>query len=312
MSGAAEGGPDAGVRALLCVPNVSEGRDVRRVDELAAAIRADGGVRLLHRSSDPDHHRTVFAYLGPPEEVLRATRRLAERTFELVDMREHEGEHPRLGALDVVPFVPVRGVEGEEALAICRRFGRWVGERGVPVYYYEEAATRPERRDLPAVRRGQYEGLEARLGTPAGRPDEGPAAFVPRTGAVIAGVRGPLVAFNVNLRGSDLEAAREVARAVRESGDGLPHVRAIAVPLRRRGLVQVSMNLVRPDEVPPGRALEAVRAEAARRGLEVAGTEVVGVVPLDVVAGGFAERLGIEGFEARQIVELGLIEGWKA
>lgn len=294
--------------ALLCVPNVSEGRDAGVLDALEASIRSVDGVRLIHRSSDPDHHRSVFAYLGPPERVLEATRALAARTFELVDMARHEGEHPRLGALDVVPFVRVRGVEREEALAICRRFGGWVGERGIPVYYYEDSATRPDRRDLPAVRRGEYEGLEARLATAEGRPDEGPARFRRRTGAVITGVRGPLVAFNVNLRTADLEVAREIARDVRHVGGGLPHVRAIGVPLRRRGLVQVSMNLIRPAETPPARALEAVRAEAVARGVEVAGTELVGVVPLDIVAGGFADALGLEAFDVSQIVESALID----
>ncbi len=294
--------------ALLCVPNVSEGRDAGVLDALEASIRSVDGVRLIHRSSDPDHHRSVFAYLGPPERVLEATRALAARTFELVDMARHEGEHPRLGALDVVPFVRVRGVEREEALAICRRFGGWVGERGIPVYYYEDSATRPDRRDLPAVRRGEYEGLEARLATAEGRPDEGPARFRRRTGAVITGVRGPLVAFNVNLRTADLEVAREIARDVRHVGGGLPHVRAIGVPLRRRGLVQVSMNLIRPAETPPARALEAVRAEAVARGVEVAGTELVGVVPLDIVAGGFADALGLEAFDVSQILESALID----
>lgn len=294
--------------ALLCVPNVSEGREADVIDALEAAIRSVGGVRVIHRSSDPDHHRSVFAYLGGPEAVLEATRALASRTFELVDMTKHEGEHPRLGALDVVPFVAVRDVEEEEAQAICRRFGRWVGERGIPVYYYEASATRPDRRDLPDVRRGEYEGLEARLATPEGLPDEGPARFASRAGAVITGVRGPLVAFNVNLRTADVVAAREIARAVRQIGGGLSHVRAIGVPLRRRGLVQVSMNLIRPAETPPWAALAAVRAEAEARGVEVAGTELVGVVPLEVVADGFAERLGLEAFEASQIVELGLID----
>lgn len=294
--------------ALLCVPNVSEGREPDVVDALEAGIRSVGSVRLIHRSSDPDHHRSVFAYLGPPEAVLEATRALAARTFELVDMRRHEGEHPRLGALDVVPFVAVRGVEPAEAQAVCRRFGRWVGERGIPVYYYEDSATRPDRRDLPDVRRGEYEGLEARLAAPEGRPDEGPARLAPRAGAVITGVRGPLVAFNVNLRTADVVAAREIARAVRHIGGGLPHVRAIGVPLRHRGMVQVSMNLIRPAETPPGVALAAVHAEAQARDVEVAGTELVGVVPLEVVAGGFAERLGLEAFEANQIVELGLID----
>lgn len=294
--------------ALLCVPNVSEGREAGVLDALAGAIPSVEGIRLIHRSSDPDHHRSVFAYLGPPEPVLEATRSLAERVFELVDMRRHRGEHPRLGALDVVPFVRVRGVGQEEALEICRRFGRRVGERGIPVYYYEDSAARPERRDLPDVRRGEYEGLAARLATPEGRPDEGPAAFHPRAGAVITGVRGPLVAFNVNLRSEELEVAREIARTVRHIGGGLPFVRAIGVPLRRRGMVQVSLNLIRPDETPPARALEAVRAEALRHGVEIAGTEVVGVVPLGVVAEGFRQALGAEGFATEQIVERGLID----
>lgn len=295
-------------RALLCVPNVSEGRDDAVVESLAAAVRGKEGVRLLDHSADPDHNRSVFTYLGGPEAVLEATKALAERAWELIDMRVHRGRHPRLGAVDVVPFVPVRGVTSEEALGVCRRFGRWAGERGVPVYYYEEAATRPERRDLPGLRRGGYEGLAERLGTPEGEPDEGPARFHPRAGALVTGVRGPLVAFNVNLRSRDLAVAREVARTIRESDGGYRHVRAIGVSLRDRGMVQVSINLVRPVETPLSRVLERVRSEAARRGVEVAGTELVGPVPLAVVVAVFRDHLGVDRFAETQIVETGLME----
>lgn len=295
-------------RTLLCVPNVSEGRDEVVVEGLAAAVRGLEGVRLLDHSADPDHNRSVFAYLGEPQAVLAATRALAEMAWELIDMRGHRGRHPRLGAVDVVPFVPVRGVSMEEGVDVCRRFGRWAGERGVPVYYYEEAATRPERRDLPALRRGEYEGLAERLATPEGEPDEGPARFHPRAGALVTGVRGPLVAFNVNLRSEDLGVARELARTIRESDGGYRYVRAIGVPLRDRGMVQVSMNLIRPAETPLASILETVRSEAARHGVEVAGTELVGPVPLGVVVEAFRDHLQAQRFAETQIVETGLME----
>lgn len=295
-------------RALLCVPNVSEGRRADVVERIAAAVREAPGVRLIYCAPDPDHNRSVLAYLGEPEVVLQATKAMAEVAFDAIDMSGHTGQHPRLGAVDVVPFVPVGDVSREEALGVCRRFGRWVGERGIPVYYYEEAALREERRSLPDLRRGEYEGLRERLATPDGAPDEGPARFDARAGACVTGVRGPLIAFNVNLRTDDLDVARRIATAVRHTGGGYRYVRAIGVALRERGLVQVSMNLVNPAHTPVARVFETVRSEAARYGVAVAGTEIVGPVPAEAVADALRHRLRAHGFTADQIVELALID----
>lgn len=293
---------------LLCAANVSEGRDAETVEAVAAAVRATPEVVLLDHSSDPDHHRSVFSFAGSPDAVLEAARALATTAFERIDMARHRGEHPRLGAVDVVPFVPIRGISLEEAVEVARAFGRFVGERGIPVYYYEAAATRPERRALPALRAGQYEGLAERLQVPEWAPDEGPARFDSRAGAVVTGARGALVAFNVNLRSEDLRVAERIARAVRHSDGGFRHVRAIGVALRSRGMVQVSMNLLRPAETSPGRVLEAVRAEAARHGIAVAETELIGPVPVDVALEAARQGLQAHGLRSGQIIELALWE----
>lgn len=295
-------------RILLCAANVSEGRDTEIVEAVADAVRAQPDVVLLDYSSDPDHHRSVFSFAGPPNAVLEAARALATAAFERIDMARHRGEHPRLGAVDVVPFVPVRGISLEEAVETAHAFGRFVGERGIPVYYYEAAARRPERRSLPALRIGQYEGLAERLRHPEWAPDEGPARFDARAGAVVTGAREPLLAFNVNLRTEDLRVAERIARAVRHADGGFRFVRALGVALRTRGMVQVSMNLVRPAETPPGRVLDAVRAEAARYGVAVAETELIGPVPLEVALEAARQGLQAHGLRSRQIIELALWE----
>ncbi|MFQ5688904.1 MAG: glutamate formimidoyltransferase [Gemmatimonadota bacterium] len=295
-------------KVLLSVPNVSEGRDTALIRELAAAVASCPGVRLLNHSHDRDHHRSVYAYLGEPEAVLDATKALASLALDRIDMRRHSGEHPRLGALDVVPFVPVRDVSEQEAVEITRRFGRFVAARGIPVYYYEAAALRPERRALPEIRRGGYEGLAAKLARPEGRPDEGPASFHPKSGAVVTGVRGPLIAFNVNLLSDDVELAQAIARAVRERDGGLPGVRAIGVALRERGMTQVAMNLTDPSRTGLHTVLEAVRTAAAQRGVEVAGSELIGPVPLEAVVDLFRASTRAAGFRSDQIVELGFLE----
>ncbi len=295
-------------RILLCAANVSEGRDAETVEAVAEAVRAHPDVVLLDYSSDPDHHRSVFSFAGPPAAVLGAARALATAAFERIDMARHRGEHPRLGAVDVVPFVPVRGISLEEAVETARAFGRFVGERGIPVYYYEAAARRAERRSLPSLRVGQYEGLAERLRDPEWAPDEGPARFDARAGAVVTGAREPLLAFNVNLRTEDLRVAERIARAVRHADGGFRYVRAIGVALRTRGMVQVSMNLVRPTDTPPGRVLDAVRVEAARYGVAVAETELIGPVPLEVALEAARQGLQAHGLRSRQIIELALWE----
>lgn len=309
MSGRERGGHESVRRSLLCVPNVSEGRDRAVVEAIAESIRGVEGVRLLDYSSDPDHNRSVFAYLGQPEPVLEATQAMASEALRRIDMTEHMGRHPRLGAVDVVPFVPGIGVVREEALAVCRRFGRWVGEQGIPVYYYQEAATRPERRELPDIRRGGYEALAKRLATAEGAPDEGPAEFHPRSGAVVTGVRGPLVALNVNLQTAELGVAKQIARSVRHIDGGIPYVRALGIPLRERGMVQVSMNLIRPEETSVARVVEQVRAEAELHGVEVAGTEFIGPVPVELLVQIAQHCFGAHALRPEQVVAQGLIEG---
>ncbi len=277
---------------LLCEPNISEGRDAARMDRFAAAVASTPGIALLHRSADPDHHRMVLAYVGEAEAILAATRGLAAEVFAHVDLREHAGAHPRTGALDVVPLVPLGRATEAVALETCRAFGGWVGARGVPVLYYEEAATSPDRRPLPSVRAGGFEGLPAKLARPEWRPDEGPSRPHPSVGIVIAGVRGPLIRFNVNLRSSDPEPARAIAARVRAAGGGLPGVRALGFALPTRNLTQVSMNLTRYRETSIEAAFERVAAEARARGVGIAGVELIGPVPADALGGRAREILG--------------------
>lgn len=295
-------------KILLCEPNISEGRDLALVEQVADAVRGMAGVKLIDYSSDPDHNRSVFTYLGEPEAVLAATQRLATRTFELIDMTAHHGTHPRQGALDVAPFIPIRGVETAEAVAIARRFGQFVGALGVPVYYYEDAATRPERRSLPDIRKGEYEALAEKLARPEWAPDAGPAAFNPKSGVTVTGARFPLVAFNVNLRTTDVSIADRIARAVRYISGGYRYVRALGLPLADKGLVQVSMNLIHYDKTPVARVLETIRSEAARYGVAIAGTELVGPVPLGVLEEVARYYLQLHEFSTEQIIETALLD----
>ena len=295
-------------KILLCEPNISEGRNRDVVEQVADAVRAVPGVRLIDYSSDPDHNRSVFTYLGEPEDVLEATKRLAVKAFELIDMRNHHGSHPRQGAVDVAGFIPVRGVESAEAVEIARRFGKVIGEQGVPVYYYEDAATRPERKSLPDIRKGEYEALAAKLQQPEWAPDEGPAEFNAKSGALVTGARFPLIAFNVNLRTTDVSIADRIAKAVRHVSGGYRYVRAMGLALEDKGLVQVSMNLINYTKTPVSRVLETIRAEAARYGVLVAGAEFVGPVPLGVLEEVARYYLQVHDFSTEQVIELALID----
>jgi glutamate formiminotransferase len=276
-----------------CVPNVSEGRNHAVVDRLAATIR-HAGARLMNVHADPDHHRSVFSFLGSPEVVQAAALALAGEALTLVDMRGHHGRHPRVGALDVVPFVPLHGITMEEVVTIARDVGRRLGERHrVPVYFYGQAALRDDRRRLPDARRGGYEALAARLTTPEGRPDAGPARFDERAGAILVGARAVLVAYNVWLVSTDLDIARAIARRVREASGGLPAVQAMAVELASHGLVQVSMNLLDYRLTPIPVAFDTVRREAGRRGVAVRRGELVGLAPRAAFAGRTPESVGL-------------------
>ena len=289
---------------LECVPNVSEGRSRETVAALGRAITQVPGVRLASVHIDPDHHRSVFTFLGAPEAVQAAALTLARAVFAQVDMRAHQGIHPRLGALDVLPFVPLRGLGMAEATTVARAVAaRLAEDHQLPVYLYGAAANAPERRSLLAVRAGQYEGLPTRLADPSWRPDYGPARFDPRLGAVLVGARDVLVAYNVWLEGDDLAAARAIARAVRESAGGLPALQALGARLARRGIVQVAMNLLDYRVTSLPQAFDAVRAEAARRGIGVRRGELVGLAPRAAFAGRSPESVGLVDFDEAGYLE---------
>jgi glutamate formiminotransferase len=295
-------------KILLCEPNISEGIDLALVEEVLAQVRQVDGIKILDVSSDADHNRSVFTYLGDPGSVLQATQAMVQKALQRIDMRNHHGSHPRMGAVDVVPFVPVRGMDIAEAVQISRQFGRFIGSLGVPVYYYEEAALRPERVKLPAIRKGQYEALEAKLQDPSWSPDEGPALFNPRAGALVTGVRFPLVAFNVNMHSTDVAIADQIARAVRHINGGFRYVRAIGLALEDKGMVQVSMNLVNYAQTPIPRVMETIRAEAQRYGVQIAGSELVGPLPMGALEEVLKYYLQAHDFKMEQIIENALLD----
>ncbi len=295
-------------KVLLCEPNISEGIDQNLVNTVFEQIKQVDGIKILDFSSDADHNRSVFTYLGEPQPVLQATKSMAKIAYELIDMRKHHGSHPRMGAVDVVPFIPVRNMDIAEAVEISREFGRYAGSLGVHVYYYEEAALRPEREKLPDIRKGQYEALEEKLKDSAWKPDEGPTIFNARTGGTVTGVRFPLVAFNVNLNTTDVTIADRIARAVRYINGGYRFVRAMGLPLDEKGMVQVSMNLVNYASTPIPRVLETIRAEARRYGVTIAGTELVGPVPMEALDEVVKYYLQAHEFKMEQIIENALID----
>jgi glutamate formiminotransferase len=288
---------------LECVPNVSEGRRPAVVARLARAVSAQG-VRLLDVSSDPDHNRSVFTLAGEPGALHAGLLALYEAALSEIDLRRHEGVHPRLGAVDVVPFVPLGTAAMSEAVAAAERLGAAVADRfGLPVYLYEQAARRAERRPLASVRRGGFEGLAAKLADPQWAPDFGPARAHPAAGATVIGARFFLIAFNALLDTTELAVARAVARSVRESGGGLPAVRAMGVWLQSRGRTQVSMNLVDFRRTSLLSALERVRREAAQYGARVVETELVGLLPEEAAAGAVRDALGMADFSPARVLE---------
>lgn len=294
-------------KILMAEPNISEGRRLDVVEAVVEAVRSVAGVTVVDYSSDGDHNRSVISFIGAPEDVLAGAKALADKAYELIDMSVQHGEHPRQGAIDVCAFIPIRGVTSAEAVEVSREFGQYVGSKGIPVYFYEDAASRPERKSLPTLRKGEYEALAAKLQDPAWAPDEGPAVFNPKSGALVTGSRFPLIAFNANLRTTDLEIAKQIARAVRYATGGYHSVRAMGFALEEKGMVQVSMNLINYTKTPIHRVLETIRSEATRYGVNVAGTELVGPVPLDALDEVLKYYLQVHNFSMEQIIELALL-----
>jgi glutamate formiminotransferase len=294
-------------RIVECVPNFSEGRRQDVVDRIVAAMGQTPGAEVLDVQSNLDHNRSVVTLVGTPEAVVEAAFRGVERAAELIDMNHHRGAHPRMGAADVVPFVPVRGTTIEECAGLARQLGERVGtELNIPVYLYEAAATRPDRTNLADVRRGEYEGLKEEIGTDPDRaPDYGPAEMG-RAGATAIGARPPLIAFNVHLNTADVAPARAIARAVRYSNGGLRYVKALGLLVD--GQAQVSMNLTDYRCTPIHRVLEMIRSEAARHGLSVTRCEVVGLLPAQALFDAAQFYLQMHGFSSDQILENHLMQ----
>jgi len=285
------------------IPNLSEGRDRASIDRIVGVVRQAGG-RVLDVHVDPDHHRSVLTIVGPPIVAVESVLSMVEIAIGAIDMRRHRGAHPRMGAVDVIPFVPLAGSTLDECTQIARAAGREIAERfSVPVYLYEAAAMRPERENLADVRRGGLAAVAERARTDAGRPDFGPDRIDPAIGAIAVGARRPLVAFNVNLATSDLHVAKAIASVVRASAGGLPGVKALGIPLRSRGLVQVSMNLTDVEATTVPAAFARVTKESARRGVEVFESEIVGLVPRAAVAGASAEDLLLSRDLSEMILE---------
>jgi glutamate formiminotransferase len=285
-------------KIVECVPNFSEGRNQKTIDAIGESIRRVHGVKLLSVEPDKDYHRTVVTFVGGPDEVKEAAFQATKTSSELIDMKQHKGEHPRIGATDVVPFVPVSGVSMEDCVRLANEYGKRVAEElHIPIYLYEEAARTPERRNLATVRKGEYEGLEQKLQDPAWQPDYGKPMFNPTSGATVTGARMFLIAYNVNLSTNNKDIAHEIALKIRESGrtmkDALGNsikipgtlkaVKAMGVLVDRLNIAQVSINLTNYLVTPPHIAFEEVKKEAEKLGVGVRGSEVVGLIPKEAL-----------------------------
>jgi glutamate formiminotransferase len=289
---------------IECIPNISEGRRPDVVGAIADAIRAVPGVRLLDYSSDASHNRSVFTLAGDAAPLEAAVLALFEQTLRHVDLRSHEGEHPRLGAVDVVPFVPIEGATMDDCVRLARKVGAEVAARfGVPVYLYEEASNNPARRNLEDIRRGEFEGLRAKMATEGWAPDFGPSEPHESGGASVIGARMPLIAYNINLNTDRLDVAKKIAAAIRHSSGGFRYVKAAGFKLEDRNLAQVSMNLTNYEKTPIFRVFEVVKREAERYGVSILESEIVGLVPAAALHATAEYYLQIAGFKAEQILE---------
>jgi glutamate formiminotransferase/formiminotetrahydrofolate cyclodeaminase len=292
-------------RLIECVLNFSEGRDAAKIDALVDAMRAVEGVWVLDRESDADHNRCVITLAGEPKAVAEAALRGVGKAHELIDLTRHTGAHPRIGATDVVPFIPIEGVTIEECVGLAKKVGREIWERyRIPVYFYEAAAQRPERTNLENIRKGQFEGLrEEVLKNPDRAPDVGEPRLHPTAGATVVGARKFLIAYNINLNTPDVEIAKRIAKTIRFSNGGLRYVKAMGVDLKARGLAQVSINLTDFEQTPIHRVFEMVKREAEHYGVAIAGSEIIGLVPKRAIEMTTEFYLQLENFSPAQVLE---------
>ncbi|CDB09718.1 glutamate formimidoyltransferase [Bacteroides sp. CAG:633] len=296
-------------RIMECVPNFSEGRDLQKIDQIVAPFRARAGVKLLDYSNDEDHNRLVVTVVGEPEPLREAVIEAIGVAVELIDLNHHQGQHPRMGAVDVVPFIPIKGVTMEEAIALSREVGEEVARRyQLPVFLYEKSATAPHRENLAAIRKGEFEGMAEKIHQPEWHPDYGPAERHPTAGTVAIGARMPLVAYNINLSTPSLEIAHDIAKKIRFIGGGLRYCKAMGVELKDRGITQVSINMTDYTRTALYRAFELVRIEARRYGVSIVGSEIIGLVPMEALIDTASYYLGLENFSMQQVLEARIME----
>ena len=300
----------AGMKKILqCVPNFSEGRDLEKIEKIVEPFRGKDGVKLLDYQNDEDHNRSVVTVVGEPDPLMSAVVESIGVAVELIDMRTHKGQHPRMGAVDVVPFIPIKNVSVQEAVDISKATAKLAAEAySLPIFLYEQSATRPERQNLATIRKGQFEGMAEKLKQPEWAPDFGPARLHPGAGVTAMGARMPLVAFNVNLDTDRLEIADQIAKQVRHISGGLRYCKGIGIELKDRGIVQVSMNMTDYTKTALYRVVELIKIEARRYGVNVVGSEIIGLVPMEALIDSAVYYLGVEDFSMSQVLEYRIYE----
>ncbi|NDV47252.1 glutamate formimidoyltransferase [Paludibacter sp. 221] len=296
-------------KIIESVPNFSEGRDLEKIEKIVDVFRAKENVKLLNYSNDRDHNRMVVTVIGEPNAVKNAIIEAIGVAVSIIDLTKHTGEHPRMGAVDVVPFIPIRNVSMEEAIEISKEVGITVAEKySLPVYLYEKSASAPHRENLADVRKGEFEGLTDKMKSEEWKPDFGNDTPHPNAGAVAIGARIPLVAYNINLNTDKLEIAKAIAKKIRFSNGGLRYCKAMGVELKEQGIVQVSMNITDYTQTSIYRVFELVKIEAQRYGVTIAGSELIGLIPMDAVVDTASYYLGLENFTANRILEMNFME----
>lgn len=296
-------------KIMECVPNFSEGRDLGKIEKIIEPFRAKQGVKLLDYSNDEDHNRLVVTVVGEPEALKAALLEAIGQAVALIDLTCHSGQHPRMGAVDVVPFIPIKGCTMEEAVALSKEVGEQIGTLyNVPVFLYEKSASAPHRENLAAVRKGEFEGMAEKIKLPEWQPDFGPVERHPTAGTVAVGARMPLVAYNVNLGTANLEIASDIAKKIRFIGGGLRYCKAMGVELKERGITQVSINMTDYTRTALYRAFELVKVEARRYGVPVVGSEIIGLVPMEALIDTASYYLGLENFTMNQVLEARIME----
>jgi glutamate formiminotransferase len=296
-------------KIIECVPNFSEGRNLDRIERIVRPFRGREGVKLLDYQRDEDHNRCVVTVVGEAEPLRTAVLEAMGAAIAAIDMRSHKGQHPRMGAVDVVPFIPVKNVTMKEAVELSRQLAEAAAQKfNLPIFLYEESATAAHRRNLADIRKGQFEGMPEKIRQPGWQPDFGPAEIHPSAGATAVGARMPLVAYNVNLATTDLDIANDIARKIRHLNGGLRYCKAIGVELKHRGIVQVSINMTNYTQTALYRVFELIRIEARRWGVPVVGSEIVGLVPMGALIDTAAYYLQLENFKEDQVLEARIYE----